>query len=231
LVGVLAYYQKERDAFTADHLRILTNVAPRIGTTIENAIKMKELQEHARVDPTTGLPTLSALMQALDVELIRAKREGQCLAVIVVQFGGLGSQQASAARPELDAGLREAAESLRNGCREYDRVARIGDEKFALILPGMKREAVGPKIEKMNGSLKAVFPRLMKNGSVHLEIGSAFYPDDADTSKMLLTIAEGRNEMHTGGPAESLLALNEHNRREVEEAAMQGRPANINLSR
>jgi hypothetical protein len=64
----------------------------------------------------------------------------------------------------------------------------------------------------------------MKNGSVHLEIGSAFYPNDADTSKMLLTNAEGRNEMHSGGPEESLLELNEHNRREVEKAAMRGRP-------
>jgi diguanylate cyclase (GGDEF)-like protein/putative nucleotidyltransferase with HDIG domain len=225
LAGVLAYYQRERDAFTADHLRILTNVAPRIGTTIENAIKMRELREHARVDPTTGLPTLRALMQALDVELIRAKREGQHLAVIVVQFAGLGSQQASASRSEVDPGLREAAESLRNSSREYDQVARIGDETFALILPGMKREAVGPKIEKLSGSLKSLFPRLTKDGSVHLEIGSAFYPDDADTSKMLLTIAKGRNEMHSGGPEESLLALNEHNRREVEEAAMDGQPA------
>ena len=176
------------------------------------------------MDLTTGLPTLRAMMQALDLELIRAKREGQWLAVIVVQFAGLGSQQASASPSEVNSGLREAAESLRNSCREYDRVARIGDEKFALILPGMKREAIRSKIEKLNGPLRSVFPRLMKNGSVHLEIGSAFYPDDADTSKMLLTIAEGRNEMHSG-LEESLLALNEHNRREGEEAARHVEPA------
>ena len=93
MAGVLAYYQQDRDSFNADHLRILTNVAPRIGTAIENALKVKELQERASVDLVTGLPTLRAMMQALDVELIRAKRQDQSLAVIVAQFSGLSALQ------------------------------------------------------------------------------------------------------------------------------------------
>jgi hypothetical protein len=60
---------------------------------------------------------------------------------------------------------------------------------------------------------------LIKNGTIHLEVGWALYPDDADTSKLLLAVAEGRSEMRTGGSTENLLAMHAHNRRETESPA------------
>jgi len=210
VAGVLAYYQQTRDAFNADHLRILTSVAPRIGTAIENALKVKELQERASIDSVTGLPTLSAVTQALDLELIRAKRQDQCLAVIVADFSGLSSLRPETSDFDADHGLREAARLLKTGCREYDHVARIGDDTFAMILPGMKRETLGHKIEKLHGAVAGVFPQLIENGAICFGAGGAIYPDDADTSKLLLAIAEGRNEMR------NILALNAHNRQETE---------------
>ena len=48
------------------------------------------------------------------------------------------------------------------------------------------------------------------------EAGWALYPDDADTAKLLLAIAEGRREMRTGSATDNLLALLAHNRREPE---------------
>jgi diguanylate cyclase (GGDEF)-like protein/putative nucleotidyltransferase with HDIG domain len=220
LAGVLAYYQREPDSFNADHLRILTNVAPRIGTAIENAIKVKELQEHANIDVVTGLPTLRAMTQALDLELIRAKRQDQSLAVIVAQFSGLSLLQPETPDSDVDQCLREAAHLLKTGCREYDHISRIGDDMFAMILPGMKRETVGYKIEKLETAVLNTFPQLIKNGTMRLVVGWAHYPDDADTSKLLLAIAEGRNEMRTGSSTDNLLALNAHNQKETESPAV-----------
>jgi diguanylate cyclase (GGDEF)-like protein/putative nucleotidyltransferase with HDIG domain len=219
LAGVLAYYRRDRDSFNADHLRILTSVAPRIGTAIENALKVKELQERASVDLVTGLPTLRAMTQALDLELIRAKRQDQSLAIVVAQFTGLSALQPEASTSEADRGLREVARLLKTGCREYDHVARIGDDTFAMILPGMKSEALGHKIEKLHGAVLKMFPQLIKNGTIRFGVGWALYPDDADESKLLLAIAEGRNEMHTGGSTETLLAMHAHNRKETESPA------------
>jgi hypothetical protein len=85
-----------------------------------------------------------------------------------------------------------------------------------MILPGMKRETMGPKIQKMHAAAEMVFPPVAGYGPVRFAIGTAFYPDDADTSKLLLAIAEGRNEMRIGGSTESLLALHAHNRSEME---------------
>jgi putative nucleotidyltransferase with HDIG domain/diguanylate cyclase (GGDEF)-like protein len=216
IAGVLAYYQKERDSFNADHLRILTNVAPRIGTAIENALKVKELEERASVDMLTGLPTLRAMMQAFEVELIRAKRQDQCLAVIVAQFAGLSALQSERPNADPEPGIRDAARLLKNGCRQYDHVARIGDDTFGMVLPGMRQETLGHKITKLHRSVTGVFSQLIQDGTVRFGVGWALYPDDADTSKMLLAIAEGRHEMPTDSSTENLLALDAHNRRASE---------------
>jgi diguanylate cyclase (GGDEF)-like protein/putative nucleotidyltransferase with HDIG domain len=219
LAGVLAYYRRERDAFNADELRILTSVAPRIGTAIENALKVKELHERASMDLTTGLPTLRAMMQALDLELIRAKRQNQSLAVLVAQFSGLSSLEPETSNSDVDYGLREAARLLKTVCREYDHVARIGDDTFTLILAGMKRENLGDKIEKVHTGVMNTFPQLIENGMIRFGVGWAGYPDDADTSKALLAIAEGRNEMRMGSSTENLLAMHGHNCKETESPA------------
>jgi diguanylate cyclase (GGDEF)-like protein/putative nucleotidyltransferase with HDIG domain len=219
LAGVLAYYRRERDAFNADELRILSSVAPRIGTAIENALKVKELHERASMDLTTGLPTLRAMMQALDLELIRAKRQNQSLAVLVAQFSGLSSLQPETSNSDVDYGLREAARLLKTVCREYDHVARIGDDTFTLILAGMKRENLGDKIEKVHTAVMNTFPQLIENGMIRFGVGWAGYPDDADTSKALLAIAEGRNEMRMGSSTENLLAMHGHNCKETESPA------------
>jgi diguanylate cyclase (GGDEF)-like protein/putative nucleotidyltransferase with HDIG domain len=216
LAGVLAYYQRDQDSFNADHLRILTSVAPRIGTAIENALKVKELQERASIDLISGLPTLRAMTQALDLDLIRAKRQNQSLAVIVAQFSGLSSLQPETSNSYGDRAVCEAARLLKTGCREYDHVARIGDDTFALILPGMKRETLSHKIEKLHTAVLSIFPQLIKNETIRFGVGWALYPDDADTSKLLLAIAEGRNEMRTGSSTENLLALHVHNRQETQ---------------
>ena len=216
LAAVLAYYQRDRDSFDADHLPILTSVAPRIGTAIENALKVKELQKHASIDLITGLPTLPAMTQALDLELVRAQRQNQSLAVFIAEFSGLSSLQPETSNTCGDRGVRKAAELLKTACREYDHVARIGHDTFALILPGMKRETLNHKIEKLHTAVLSIFSPLIKNETIRFGVGWALYPDDADTSKLLLAIAEGRNEMRTGSSTENLLALQAHNRKETE---------------
>jgi diguanylate cyclase (GGDEF)-like protein/putative nucleotidyltransferase with HDIG domain len=218
LAGVLAYYRREKDSFTGDHLRILTDIAPRIGVAIENAIKVKEIEERANMDVTTGLQNLQGLTEALEVELIRSKRQKQPLAVIVAEFAGVVSLNGDPSHPQTDGALRSIAQFLKEGCREYDHVARIGDDTFAMILPGMKRETIGFKIETLYSTVSKTFPQWIENGTVRFALGTALYPDDADTSKLLLAVAEGRNEKRASGPAESLLALHAHNRAEVEPA-------------
>lgn len=214
LAGVLACYRRQRDSFTSDHLRILSSVAPRIGTAIENALKVKELEERSSVDLITGLPTTAPMMKALEVELIRAKREDQSLGVAVVEFAGLNSLRTQASGYEADQVLRDAASFLKTSCREYDHVCRTGEEKFGIIFPGMKRDTLIHKLEQLYAGVASQFPQAIDDGTVRVGVGWAVYPDDADTPKLLVAIAEGRHEMAGDDTIHNLLALDAHNQRD-----------------
>jgi diguanylate cyclase (GGDEF)-like protein len=179
---------------------------------------VKEIQERANVDLTTGLPSLRGMMEALDLELIRSKRQKQPLALVIVEFTGVNLIRPESSQFDPDTGLRAAARMLKVGCREYDHVARIGDETFGLILPGMKQETLGPKIEKIQEMVSKIFPHSQDNVAVRLALGWALYPDDADTGKLLMAVAEGRKEMRVNGSTESLLALHAQNRSEAKVA-------------
>ena len=53
VVGVLAMYQTNRDAFTPDHLRILLAVASKVALSVENALKYQQAESSAT---TVGSP-------------------------------------------------------------------------------------------------------------------------------------------------------------------------------
>ena len=83
VVGVLALYNAEADAFTSDHLRILLAVTSKMALAIENALKYQQAENSATTDYLTGLPNARSLFLQLDRELARCKRETISLTVMV----------------------------------------------------------------------------------------------------------------------------------------------------
>ena len=223
--GVLAFYRQDRDSFNADDLRILTSVVPRIGSAIENALKVKELHERASMDMATGLPTLRAMNQALEVELVRAQRQSQPLALAIIRFGGLIALRSQGTVFDVDNAVREVARLLRGTCREYDHVARIAEDTFTMILPGMKQKPLALKLEKLHAAAAHIFPGLLEDGTIRFEVGWAHYPDDAVSGKLLLAIAEGRRDSQAGSVSQNLLALHARHRNEVESKPASELPA------
>src|SRR6202051_1640892 len=83
MVGVLAMYGADRDAFSADHLRILLAVSSKIALSVENALKYQQAEDSATTDYLTGLPNARSLFVHLSRELARCRRTGTALAVMV----------------------------------------------------------------------------------------------------------------------------------------------------
>src|ERR1039458_5023043 len=83
VVGVLAMYRTDRDAFSPDHLRILLAVSSKIALSVENALKYQQAEDSATTDYLTGLPNARSLFVHLSRELARCRRTGTSLAVMV----------------------------------------------------------------------------------------------------------------------------------------------------
>ena len=88
VIGVLALYRAERDAFTSDHLRILLAVSGKMALSIENALKYQQAESSATTDYLTGLPNARSLFLQLDRELARCTRESSSLTLMVCDMNG-----------------------------------------------------------------------------------------------------------------------------------------------
>src|SRR6266568_173257 len=149
VIGVLALYRGERDGFTTDHLRILLAVSGKMALAIENALKYQQAESSATTDYLTGLPNARSLFLQLDRELARCKRDNTALTVMVCDMDGFKQVNDRFGHLEGNRVLRLFAQALKETCREYDYVARMGGDEFVVIAAGLAAETAIKKTEQM----------------------------------------------------------------------------------
>ncbi len=193
VTGVLALYQAAPDAFCNDHLRVLLAVSAKVALAIENAVKYQRAESSMTTDRLTGLPNARSLFLQLDSELARCKRSKGELCVIVCDLDGFKQINSGCGNLEGDRVLQAIAQGLRENCREYDYVARMGGDEFVLILPNLPQEIAAVKIEDIREMVRSVGQRL-GNDSIGLSFGEAYYPADGLDAEDLL--AEADQRMH-----------------------------------
>src|SRR5213079_2920885 len=149
VVGVLALYHAERDAFTSDHLRILLAISSKMALAVENALKYEQAESSATTDYLTGLPNARSLFLQLDRELARCKRDTSSLTVMVCDMDGFKQINDRFGHLEGNRVLRLFAQALKDTCREYDYVARMGGDEFVIVAPGLTAETATKKADSL----------------------------------------------------------------------------------
>lgn len=163
------------------------------------------LQELTMRDSLTGLHNRRFLDAALSRELARTEREGNQLAVIVMDldhFKNVNDQYGHAAGDET---LKMLAELLKRGARESDLICRYGGEEFVAIMPGMSADQALERAESWRNQLEeAIIVCGDSRISITLSAGIAVFPDHGNTPSLLLAgadkmlykaKAEGRNRI------------------------------------
>jgi diguanylate cyclase (GGDEF)-like protein len=192
IVGVLALYQAEADAFTSDHLRILQAVTSKMALAIENALKYQQAESSATTDYLTDLPNARSLFLALDRELARCKRENSSLTVMVCDMDGFKQINDRFGHLEGNRVLRLFAQALRQSCREYDYVARMGGDEFVVIAPGLNAESALKKADQMRELARQVGQEICQEDILSLSVGRSMYPQDGLDAEELLAEADRR---------------------------------------
>ncbi len=192
VIGVLALYRGERDAFTSDHLRILLAVSGKMALSIENALKYQQAEDSATTDYLTGLPNARSLFLQLDRELARCKRDNLALTVMVSDMDGFKQINDRFGHLEGNRVLRLFAQALKDSCREYDYVARMGGDEFVVIAPGLAADAAGKKAEQLRGLAKQAGNEVCGEDILSLSVGRAVYPEDGKDAEQLLAEADRR---------------------------------------
>ncbi|MBM3735171.1 MAG: diguanylate cyclase [Acidobacteria bacterium] len=190
--GVLLACCRNRGALGKDHMRILMAIASKLGMVMENALKYEQAAASATTDFLTGLPNSRGLNVQIENELARCRRQKSSLAVLVTDLDGFKDVNDRFGHQEGDLVLKAVALALRQSCREYDYVARMGGDEFVILLPGLGVEDVNAKIGQLSIAVADAAKAAVPEARVGLSAGQARYPEDGDSAQDLLDEADQR---------------------------------------
>jgi len=120
---------------------------------------LKEEEEtarrQARLDPLTGLGNRRAFDERLDRTIEQARLQKKPLSVIVSDLDDFKVINDSYGHLNGDELLRAAAAAMRAAVRDDDACYRWGGDEFAVLLPGVDREAAEKVAERVSSSIVA----------------------------------------------------------------------------
>jgi len=192
VVGVLTLYHSDRDAYTADHRRILLAISSKVALSVENALAFQQAENSATTDYLTELPNARSLFLHLDRELARCRRLNSALTVMVCDLDGFKQINDRFGHLEGNRILRHFAKSLQGSCREYDYVARMGGDEFVLVAPGLSSSAAQIRGICLNELANMAGREICGEDLLSVSVGCAFYPDDGADAERLLAEADRR---------------------------------------
>jgi diguanylate cyclase (GGDEF)-like protein len=114
-----------------------------------NRALMRQLELVAREDPLTGVTNRRGLDAGLPLELSRAVRSGQPLAVVMIDLDHFKRFNDRRGHGAGDALLRQAAQAWAKLLRPTDMLARYGGEEFTLVLPGCPHEQAVQLVDRL----------------------------------------------------------------------------------
>jgi diguanylate cyclase (GGDEF)-like protein len=200
VAGVVCLADKRGARPFDDHdLRALLFLADQAGQALENALKLRQMQDMAVIDELTGLFNRRYFQGALKREVQRARRYDRSLTVAIMDLDKFKSFNDLCGHPAGDRALATVGDVLRTSLREVDIVARHGGEEFAVILPETSAAGANgtkkpfPFLERLRRRVEETpieGEEKLPSGQLTISIGVACFPDDADTAEDLYQKAD-----------------------------------------
>lgn len=181
----------EIDRFATDFNALIAELEVwHASLTSENA----ELARRADHDPLTGLGNRARFERMLEGAIKVAAKTGRNVALLYLDCDGFKTINDRHGHDVGDAVICAIAERLRRCIREKDRVFRLGGDEFAVVLDNLTSlDAVTQVAERIGRSMdEPINVALGVEHRLALSIGVATYPEDGDTPRLLVRVADQR---------------------------------------
>jgi diguanylate cyclase (GGDEF)-like protein/PAS domain S-box-containing protein len=151
----------------------------------------KLMMRPANHDHLTGLPRRQLLNEHLMQAFAYADRHGSQIALMFIDLDDFKKANDKYGHISCEILLKEVAKRLRNCMRQYDTIAHIGPDEFAVFINDMKDiHDIVKFTEKIRGSFRQPFTIMEQLINMTSSIGVAIYPLHCTNSESLLKMAE-----------------------------------------
>lgn len=186
-----------------------------VGADITDRIRTAEQFRHlAYHDSLTGLPNRRLFADRLDQCIVRAKRDGSTVVVMLLDLDDFKIINDSHGHTAGDEVIRIAAGRLRGCVRESDTVARLGGDEFVVLLPAIHHACDATAVaDKIIEALRQPVAVGGRDYSLGVSIGIALFPEDGLSGEALMQRADGAmyQAKRSGGNRYQFRALRQAN--------------------
>jgi diguanylate cyclase (GGDEF)-like protein/PAS domain S-box-containing protein len=192
-LGVLHLQFASASGQTTDSDRVLAvTVADQIALALANLRLHHRLREQSIRDPLTDLYNRRYMEDALERELMRAKRHKTLVAVVVMDIDHFKEINDTCGHEAGDALLAAFGEFLRARIRKEDMPCRYGGEEFVVILPGASLADASERAAQLREAAKSLTVDYQGRtlGPLTLSVGIAVFPDHGTTERSLFRAAD-----------------------------------------
>jgi diguanylate cyclase (GGDEF)-like protein len=177
--------------------RLVADLAGEGGLIIEAARLREADRDHRAVlaheathDQLTGLANRRMLREHLSQALAVGRRTGTHCAVLLVDLNRFKEVNDAYGHHRGDELLIEVAIRVTRLMRRSDLAARLGGDEFAVLLPGTDRPGAVEMARKVSAALNSTVALPGLHVGVAASVGVAVFPEDGDTSDLLLQRAD-----------------------------------------
>jgi diguanylate cyclase (GGDEF)-like protein len=117
--------------------------------SIELKAAYQRIEELAELDELTGTLNRRCIMRVLDEEIARARTEGRCCSIALIDLDWFKRINDAHGHPTGDEVLRTFAITIFANIRPDDRFGRYGGEEFLLLLPDTAHEEAARMLDRL----------------------------------------------------------------------------------
>jgi diguanylate cyclase (GGDEF)-like protein/PAS domain S-box-containing protein len=192
VTGLVALRAREAGFFDHEELRLLAEMIANISFALELMGKQDRISYLALYDTLTGLPNRTLFHERLTQAIEAARHAGTPLALALIDLERFKAINDTLGQDVGDRVLQQVAQRLRESTGDIQRLARLGNDVFALMFQDIKSvEEVARRLEASAAKFFAT-PFHVDGHEVRLagKAGIAVFPDDGADADALFRNAE-----------------------------------------
>jgi len=187
--GLCVYFFSGREP----DIEILELAAGHCTLALKALMVGEETTRFGGIDPVTWAHSRGHFLEALEGEVVRARRFNRGLSLVFFDIDDFGEFNANYGHTLGDRLLRSVAMTLASSIALPEIVARVGGDEFAVLLPESHRamavELTSKIIERI-GDLSIFDSSSNESQAVSLAAAIVSYPEDGSSREELLTAGE-----------------------------------------